>query len=143
MHKSALLALAPLAALVRAGVDFDYDDVPQVCRSTCRPLEDLSNRCDTDLPGDNNDREEDRLEAQCFCTNDSFDVAGTAALCYDCVKQNRGSSNGNNDNDNDDDDDDDDNDNDDNNDDDHRDAIRGSRCDWLVYSIEERENSRC
>lgn len=91
MHFSnTLLSVASLALLARADIGFDIDDTPRQCRDICQPVRDLSDRCDdVDLPGDDNDREEDRLEAQCFCSNDSFDVANVAALCQDCIRQNR------------------------------------------------------
>ncbi|KAM0427936.1 hypothetical protein ACHAPT_007396 [Fusarium lateritium] len=96
---SIALALAPLLYLARADVNLDRDDIPRACDAICDPIVQLTRTCDTDLRGDR-DREEDRLEAQCVCTNDSFDVARVAALCADCIRQNW--------RDNDDDDDDDD-----------------------------------
>lgn len=98
------LAMAPLALLARADVHLDQDDVPTACDSICDPIVQLSRRCDVDLRSDN-DRDENLLEMQCVCTNDSFDVAKIAALCADCMRQNVQS---NRDNDGDDDDDDDD-----------------------------------
>ena len=97
------LALAPLFLLARADVNLDRDDIPRECDTICNPIVDLTRACDTDLRGDR-DRDEDRLEAQCVCTNDSFNVARVAALCADCIHQNVRRD--------DDDDDDDDNDND-------------------------------
>ncbi|KAF5012797.1 hypothetical protein FDECE_1159 [Fusarium decemcellulare] len=94
------IALAPLFLLARADVSLDRDDIPRACDTICDPIVDLTRACDTDLRGDQ-DRTEDRLEAQCVCTNDSFDVGRVAALCADCIRQNRQT-------DNDDDDDDDD-----------------------------------
>jgi hypothetical protein len=96
------LAIAPLLLLARADVSLDRDDIPRACDTICNPIVDLTRACDTDLRGDR-DREEDRLEAQCVCTNDSFDVARVAGLCADCIHQNAPR-----DNDDDDDDDDDD-----------------------------------
>ncbi|CAF3453088.1 unnamed protein product [Fusarium graminearum] len=95
------LAIAPLLLLARADVSLDRDDIPRACDTICNPIVDLTRACDTDLRGDR-DREEDRLEAQCVCTNDSFNVARVAALCADCIHQNAPR-----DNDDDDDDDDD------------------------------------
>ncbi|KAL6923930.1 hypothetical protein ACHAPO_006636 [Fusarium lateritium] len=94
------LAIAPLLLLARADVSLDRDDIPRACDAICNPIVDLTRACDTDLRGDR-DRDEDRLEAQCVCTNDSFNVARVAALCADCIHQNAPR-------DNDDDDDDDD-----------------------------------
>jgi hypothetical protein len=95
------LAIAPLLLLARADVSLDRDDIPRACDTICNPIVDLTRACDTDLRGDR-DREEDRLEAQCVCTNDSFNVARVASLCADCIHQNAPR-----DNDDDDDDDDD------------------------------------
>jgi hypothetical protein len=81
------LALAPLLLLARADVSLDRDDIPRECDTICNPIVDLTRACDTDLRGDR-DRDEDRLEAQCVCTNDSFNVARVAALCADCIHQN-------------------------------------------------------
>lgn len=90
-YKSTLLAVAPMVMMARAGVEFDLDETPSQCREICRPIADLYRSCQVDLRGDDNDREEDQLEVQCFCTNDSFDVGTVAAQCQDCVRQNRGS----------------------------------------------------
>jgi hypothetical protein len=103
------VAVAPLLLAVRADLsDFEIDnDVPNQCRDVCRPVADLSSRCEVDLndrdvgPGQSEDRWEDLLEAQCVCTNDSFDVARISGLCASCIQQNMR-------NDDDDDDDDDD-----------------------------------
>jgi hypothetical protein len=128
-YQNTLLTVASLVATARASIDFDLDDAPSVCRTTCAPIDDLANRCEVDLNDnvDDEDRQEDLLEAQCFCTNDSFDVRAVAALCRDCIRQNRDQDhdhddddddrNRNGDNDRDDDrDDDGDNDGDDNRD---------------------------
>ena len=108
------LVVASSAMVAVADIDFDWDDVPQVCRSTCEPVRDLSRTCEVDLPGDDNDNQETQLEVQCFCTNTSFDVASVAALCQACIRQEHNPA------DNNDDDDDDDNDDDD---DDHNDSL--------------------
>ncbi|CAH0017316.1 unnamed protein product [Clonostachys rhizophaga] len=93
MHFSnTFLTLAPLALLARADLDLDINDTPQVCRSICQPIATLGDQCNVDLPGDNNDRQEDLLELQCFCTNNSFDVSSVAALCQDCIRQNQNNS---------------------------------------------------
>jgi hypothetical protein len=83
-----LLFLAPLAGVAFADLELDRDDVPPPCRDICQPIVDLTRRCDVDLPGNNNDRDEDRLERQCVCTNDSFDVGRIAGLCASCFQQN-------------------------------------------------------
>ena len=95
------LALAPLLLLARADVSLDRDDIPRECDTICNPIVDLTRACDTDLRGDR-DRDEDRLEAQCVCTNDSFNVARVAALCADCIHQNVRRDTDDDDNDNDD-----------------------------------------
>ncbi|KAJ6447182.1 CAP22 protein [Purpureocillium lavendulum] len=84
--KTLALAMAPLVLVAQAGVGFDMDDVPNSCKTICGPMGQLSDRCDTDLRSDN-DRDEHLLEAQCVCTNRSFDVAKIAALCADCMHQ--------------------------------------------------------
>jgi hypothetical protein len=103
------LAAAPLLLVARADVELDGNDVPAACQSICRPIVELSRRCDASDRFDNDDkaedeyeRNEDQLRAQCFCSNDSFDVGMTTAFCGDCIRQNQRR-------DNDDDDDDDDN----------------------------------
>lgn len=102
------LAVAPLFLVARADVtDFELDDdISSQCRSICAPVAMLSDRCEVDLADNtpDEDRTEDLLEAQCYCTHNGFDVAGITALCADCIRQfPRGD-------DDDDDDDDDDND---------------------------------
>ncbi|RSL87840.1 hypothetical protein CEP51_002059 [Fusarium floridanum] len=99
MYTNIALAIAPLLYLARADVSLDRDDIPRACDAICDPIVELTRTCDTDLRGDQ-DRVEDRLEVQCVCTNDSFDVGRIAALCADCIRQNW-----QNDNDDDDDDD--------------------------------------
>ncbi|RBR21004.1 hypothetical protein FVER53590_07192 [Fusarium verticillioides] len=81
------LAIASLLYLARADVSLDRDDIPRECDTICDPIVQLTKKCDTDLRGDR-DREEDRLEAQCVCTNDSFNVSRVAALCAGCIHQN-------------------------------------------------------
>jgi hypothetical protein len=89
------LAVAPLLLVARADVELDGDDVPRECQSICRPLVELSRRCDASDRFDNDDRaedeyekHEDHLRAQCFCSNDSFDVGMITAFCGDCIRQN-------------------------------------------------------
>ncbi|KAK0391427.1 hypothetical protein NLU13_0927 [Sarocladium strictum] len=96
-----LLLLAPLASVAFADLDLSRDDVPPPCRAICQPIVDLTQRCEVDLPGDNNDREEDLLERQCVCTNDSFDVGRIAGLCASCFQQNFRAPDDNDDDDND------------------------------------------
>lgn len=84
--KTFTLAIAPLLWAVNANVDFDLDDAPNSCKIICRPIGQLSDRCDVDLRSDI-DRDENLLQAQCICTNKSFDVGKIAALCADCMHQ--------------------------------------------------------
>ncbi|KFA76129.1 hypothetical protein S40288_00360 [Stachybotrys chartarum IBT 40288] len=85
------LAVAPLFLVARADVtDFELDDdVSSQCRSICAPVAVLSDRCEVDLSDNtpDEDRTEDLLEAQCYCTHNGFDVAGITALCADCIRQ--------------------------------------------------------
>lgn len=94
MHSTSLpraLALATLlatAAVVRADMELDSDDIPRACADICSPIRQLTRTCDVDDDHVPSDRTEDLLEAQCICTNDSFDVASIAALCASCIEQN-------------------------------------------------------
>lgn len=97
MHSFGALALAaaPMFLVARADLDFDGEDLPAICRSICRPMVELTQRCDASDLFDNDDaredeyeRNEDRLRAQCVCTNDSFNVANVASTCADCIRQN-------------------------------------------------------
>ncbi|KAH7122948.1 hypothetical protein EDB81DRAFT_872576 [Dactylonectria macrodidyma] len=123
------LAVAPLLlAVAHADLQLDNDDVPNACKAICKPIVTLTQACEVDLSGsDDTDRNENRLEAQCVCTNDSFDVANIAGLCADCMRQNN-----NDNNDDDDDDDDDDNDWDDGDLSEIRDIL--STCGWPTSS---------
>ena len=145
-YKSTFLAVAPMVMMARAGVEFDLDETPSQCRDICRPIADLYRSCQVDLRGDDNDREEDQLEVQCFCTNSSFDVGTVAAQCQDCVRQNRGSgSNGGGGNGDDDRDDDRDNDRDNDRDDDrddNRDDNNDNNDDWDDNRDDGRDDDR-
>lgn len=90
MHhlSAAALALAPFVLVATAQVDLDMDDVPAPCKTICKPIGTLSDRCDVDLRSDN-DRDEHHLQNQCICTNKSFNVAKIAALCADCMHQSK------------------------------------------------------
>ena len=101
MYSSTIaLAIAPLLFLANADVSLDRDDIPRECNTICNPLVELTRTCDVDLRS-YIDRDEDRIEVQCVCTHDSFDVGRVAGLCADCMRQNMNSTR------NDDDDDDD------------------------------------
>ncbi|POR35590.1 Protein CAP22 [Tolypocladium paradoxum] len=84
--KTLALAVAPLLLVVHASADIEIGDVPASCKTICGPIAQLSDDCDPDLQS-GSDRDEDLLEAQCVCTNKSFDVAKIAALCADCMHQ--------------------------------------------------------
>lgn len=81
-----LAGISPI--LVSADFDIDRDDIPSACSAICRPLIELTQTCDVRDDQIDNDRTEDLLEAQCVCTNDSFDVANFTALCASCMDQN-------------------------------------------------------
>lgn len=89
---SVALAVAPLTLLSNAqqqkvpDVKLDMGDVPTPCKTICQPLGTLSDDCDTDLMSDI-DRDENLLQNQCVCTNNSFDVNKVAGLCQDCMHQ--------------------------------------------------------
>ncbi|KAJ3474377.1 hypothetical protein NLG97_g9870 [Lecanicillium saksenae] len=88
-HTSAIaLAIAQFVFAANAQVDLDMDDVPNPCKTICKPIGTLSDRCDVDLRSDN-DRDEHHLQNQCICTNKSFNVGKIAALCADCMHQSR------------------------------------------------------
>ncbi|KND93370.1 Protein CAP22 [Tolypocladium ophioglossoides CBS 100239] len=84
--KTLALAVAPFLLAVHASVDLDMNDVPASCKTICSPVSQLSDKCATDLLS-SIDRDEKLLEAQCVCTNKSFNVARIAALCADCMRQ--------------------------------------------------------
>lgn len=88
MHlRKLILATASLAAsLARADFDLDSDDIPSQCRDVCDPVRRLGDICDVDDdPFD--DRTEALLEAQCYCTNDSFNVSRVTAQCASCLHE--------------------------------------------------------
>ncbi|KAK1991037.1 hypothetical protein LX36DRAFT_704924 [Colletotrichum falcatum] len=82
------LSLAAAAACVRADLQIDNDDIPAQCAAVCRPIHDLGQACEVGDDLVNDDLTEDRLEAQCFCTNTSINVSQYAALCASCMEQN-------------------------------------------------------
>lgn len=91
MRFTAPAAVLAFAIVARADddLDFDLDDVPSACKTICKPVDILVDRCDVDLHH-GSDRVEDLLQNQCICTNKSFDFAKVAALCADCMHQTRG-----------------------------------------------------
>ncbi|ESU14009.1 hypothetical protein FGSG_07714 [Fusarium graminearum PH-1] len=81
------ILLAGLAAIIPFSMaeELDADDVPSTCRTICQPIVDLSNACDID-PKENKTKDkrgdfllvarskaEEAIEANCICTNKSFD----------------------------------------------------------------------
>ncbi|CAG7561800.1 unnamed protein product [Fusarium equiseti] len=94
--------LAGFAAIVPFSLaeELDVDDVPSACKTICQPIVDLSNTCDIDPKesrirdkrGDflliARSKEEEAIEANCICTNKSFDVESVMALCASCMQQN-------------------------------------------------------
>ncbi|CRK16605.1 hypothetical protein BN1723_012376 [Verticillium longisporum] len=81
------LAAASMAtvALVNADLELDRDDYPAQCQNVCDPVARLGQLCNFDDNDRLDDRIEDQLEAQCFCTNNSFNVAQVAAQCAACM----------------------------------------------------------
>ncbi|KAL4728178.1 hypothetical protein ACLX1H_004915 [Fusarium chlamydosporum] len=99
--RSAIL-LAGVASLLSHSMaeELDAKDVPASCKTICQPIVDLSNTCDID-PKENKTKDrrgdfllairskaEEAVEANCICTNKSFDVATVMALCASCMAQN-------------------------------------------------------
>ncbi|KAH6974750.1 hypothetical protein EDB80DRAFT_757810 [Ilyonectria destructans] len=96
--------LAGLAAVIPAVLaeELRADDVPSACTTICQPIVDLTNTCDIDPNEADNDNDkrrklrlresdesdEEAIEANCICTNTSFDVAVVMALCASCMSQN-------------------------------------------------------
>lgn len=96
------ILLAGFAAIIPFSLaeELNADDVPSACKTICQPIVDLSNTCDID-PKENRIRdkrgdfflvarskEEEAIEANCICTNESFDVESVMALCASCMQQN-------------------------------------------------------
>ncbi|PKS08724.1 hypothetical protein jhhlp_004777 [Lomentospora prolificans] len=89
MHfTKALPILAAITPVILAEIDLDNDDIPTQCTQVCDPLLNLVRQCNVDDDAVGGDRNEDLLERQCVCTNNSFDVANVAALCASCMTQN-------------------------------------------------------
>ncbi|PNP61518.1 hypothetical protein FNYG_13805 [Fusarium nygamai] len=101
MHST--IFLAGLAAVIPAilAEELGADDVPSACKTICQPIVDLTNTCDIDPKEADNDNDkgtklrlrerneaEESIEANCICTNKSFDVAAVMALCASCMVQN-------------------------------------------------------
>jgi hypothetical protein len=101
MHPT--IFLAGLAAVIPATLaeELRADDVPSACKTICQPIVDLTNTCDIDPKEADKDNDkriklrlrerneaEESIEANCICTNKSFNVAAVMALCASCMVQN-------------------------------------------------------
>ncbi|WYZ37224.1 hypothetical protein EsH8_II_000730 [Colletotrichum jinshuiense] len=86
--KTVALTLAA-AAVVSADLRLNTNDVPSDCTAICRPVRDLGNICTINFnvgQGNNNsDQTQDELDAQCVCTNNSFDLKVLAGQCNACM----------------------------------------------------------
>ncbi|KAF4825728.1 Protein CAP22 [Colletotrichum siamense] len=88
MHFSHVALSLVAAAFVQADLQLDSDDIPSQCRAVCNPIYELGRTCEVDDDQVTDDLTEDRLEAQCVCTNSSINVSSYAALCASCMDQN-------------------------------------------------------
>ncbi|KAL0938540.1 CAP22 protein [Colletotrichum truncatum] len=88
MHFSHIALSVAAAAFVKADLQLDAEDIPTQCNAVCRPISDLGRACEVNDDQIRDDLTEDRLEAQCVCTNNSFNVSQYAALCASCMDQN-------------------------------------------------------
>ncbi|KAF9873862.1 hypothetical protein CkaCkLH20_08596 [Colletotrichum karsti] len=88
MHFSHIALTLAAAAFVKADLQLDDDDIPTQCNAVCRPIYELGRACEVDDDQVRDDLTEDRLEAQCVCTNSSINVSQYAALCASCMDQN-------------------------------------------------------
>jgi hypothetical protein len=107
MHSSILLANLAAAISATLAEELRAADVPTACTTICQPIVDLTNTCDIDpneMDMDNDKRRklrfrkaeesDEAIEANCICTNKSFDVAGVMGLCASCISQNGNTSDG-------------------------------------------------
>ncbi|WYZ36166.1 hypothetical protein EsH8_XI_000049 [Colletotrichum jinshuiense] len=81
------LSLAAVA-YVKANVQLFPNEIPIQCLAVCNPIFQLGRICEGERTVISNGPTEDRLEAQCVCTNTSFDVSKYAGLCASCMSQN-------------------------------------------------------
>ncbi|KAH7230637.1 uncharacterized protein BKA55DRAFT_525672 [Fusarium redolens] len=101
MHPTVFLAGLAAVIPVTLAEELRADDVPSACKTICQPIVDLTNTCDIDPKEADKDNEkrtklrlrerseaEEGIEANCICTNKSFDVAAVMALCASCMVQN-------------------------------------------------------
>ncbi|KAF5139252.1 Protein CAP22 [Metarhizium anisopliae] len=103
MHLSiAIIALA-IAAPVVIAEELRAKDVPPACAVICQPIVSLTNTCEINTDGKDDDDDmgkrqlleardaddpDDRIEAECICKNRSFNVPTVMALCASCIAQN-------------------------------------------------------
>ncbi|OLN86727.1 Protein CAP22-like protein 1 [Colletotrichum chlorophyti] len=90
MHAKAVALSLAAAAVVRADLRLNNNDIPQDCSAICRPIRDLGNICTVNFLGgtnNNSDQLQDELDAQCVCTNNSFDVKSLAPQCASCMQE--------------------------------------------------------
>lgn len=101
----ALIQTLSLFAPTAVAEELNADDVPTACSTICQPMVQLTNTCDVD-PNESAERKlrlradtdgdadgksaeaDEAVEAQCICSNKSFNVASVAALCASCIAQN-------------------------------------------------------
>ncbi|KAH7146168.1 hypothetical protein EDB81DRAFT_934062 [Dactylonectria macrodidyma] len=99
-----IVYLAALTVVIPAFMaeELRADDVPSACSTICQPIVDLTNICDIDPNEEDSDNDkrrklrlreydesdEEAIEANCICSNTSFDVAAVMALCASCMAQN-------------------------------------------------------
>lgn len=89
MHAKAVALSLAAAAVVRADLRINNNDIPQDCSAICRPVRDLGNICTVNFnlvqPNNNSDQTQDELDAQCVCTNNSFDLKSLGPQCNACM----------------------------------------------------------
>ena len=98
------LFLAAIASLAYAE-ELKAGDVPSACKAMCGPIVTLTNTCDVNPDSETkrrrlrhraddgndaaaDDESDEVVEAQCICSNTSFNVRSVAALCAACISQN-------------------------------------------------------
>lgn len=93
------LLLIALLSLTRVHAEeLEAKDVPSACTAICSPMVTLTDICDVNPDTDNkrrrdvlrrkDDESDEAVEAQCICSNTTFDVRSVAALYAACIKQN-------------------------------------------------------
>ena len=99
-----LLLIAFLSLTRVHAEELEAKDVPSACTAICGPIVTLTGICDVNPDTDNkrrrdvllrkDDESDEAVEAQCICSNTSFNVRSVAALCAACIKQNGKGSDG-------------------------------------------------